>query len=156
MSRFWHQRFALATRQDLATLDEDHAAVNGVLASTRIIGYCVRHQHLAYAERFSPVPDLDVWTRSDLSMRQFSTLLVLWVRGPLPMGVLAETVGIVGPSATGVIKRLRARGLAELSMGTLDERLRVVSLTDDGTALVEAMTTVLANCEEHMVQNHSV
>ena len=44
MSRFWHQRFALATRQDLATLDEDRAAVNEFLAITRIIGYCARQR----------------------------------------------------------------------------------------------------------------
>ena len=103
-----------------------------------------------------PVPDLDAWTRSDLTMRQFSLLLVLWTRGPLPVGVVGDALGIVSPSATGIVKRLRKRNLVTLTMNADDERLRIASLTDEGKALVEAMTTVLANCEEHMVQNHSV
>lgn len=100
-------------------------------------------QHLAQTERFMPVPDLDVWARSDLSMRQFSTLLVLWVRGPLPVGTLADAAGIASPGATGVIKRLRQRGLVTLSMDATDERLRIASLTDEGTMLVRAILEAL-------------
>lgn len=58
--------------------------------------------------------------------------------GPLPVGGLAQAVGISQPGVTRSIGRLAAQGLVEVKSASDDRRQRIVTLTAHGRRLVAA------------------
>lgn len=79
---------------------------------------------------------MKTWVEADLPMRQFVVLLALREAGSLKMGDISNLFGITHPSATGIVHRLRNRGLVRLSRDSMDERVRWVRMTPEGEALV--------------------
>lgn len=82
---------------------------------------------------------MNTWLCTDLSMRQFVTLLALRDAGKLKMMDIADLFGISSPSVTGIVHRLRARGLVSVNHDSLDERVRWVCLTTQGDELLATM-----------------
>jgi DNA-binding MarR family transcriptional regulator len=79
-----------------------------------------------------------------------NTAYALWMldpeAGPMPMGELAARLHCKPPNATFLCGQLEQRGLVQRLPDSSDRRLRVVSLTQRGKGLREAMIdTVIAH-----------
>jgi DNA-binding MarR family transcriptional regulator len=79
------------------------------------------------------------WNRLDLTMPQLKVLFSLFVDGPLPCSSLAEAVGVSLPTITGVLERLKERGLIVRRPDRQDRRRILNSLTARGHQLVETL-----------------
>lgn len=71
-----------------------------------------------------------------LTSTQFMLLKWLEVRGPVPMGELAESLGITMAGATGLVDRLVHSGHVSRERSETDRRLVLVGLTDAGREAV--------------------
>ncbi|EHH04015.1 MarR family winged helix-turn-helix transcriptional regulator [Mesorhizobium amorphae] len=76
---------------------------------------------------------LDVQVQSS----QFPLLAALDRLGPLPVGELAQSLGIAQPGVTRSVSLLAELGLVEVGQSNNDQRRRIVSLTRDGRRLVD-------------------
>ena len=89
-----------------------------------------------------------------LSITHFQVLAHLDRHGPMPMGGLADHLGVSLPNATGIVSRMEERGVVERAHDQDDRRRVIVRLTDAGheftrelgdirrahvTALIEAL-----------------
>jgi DNA-binding MarR family transcriptional regulator len=68
---------------------------------------------------------------------QYPFLAAIDRAGPLTIGELAEAVGITQPGATRTLGQLIEAGLVEAHPSREDQRRKLVSLTEDGQALVD-------------------
>lgn len=96
------------------------------------VGYLLRkanQRHLAIFGKAIP----------QLTPPQFAALARLAEAGPVSQNQLGQMVAMDAATVKGVVGRLRARGLVELSGHGSDRRRRVVSLTPDGRAAIEAL-----------------
>lgn len=67
--------------------------------------------------------------RGSLSLTHLHALTVLELRGPLPMGRLADELGVSVASATGIVGRLEERRLVERRHDEADRRVVLVHPT---------------------------
>jgi DNA-binding MarR family transcriptional regulator len=65
---------------------------------------------------------------------------------------LASTVGFDTSTIGGIIDRLEARGLILRSASPSDRRVRLLSLTDAGRALLEAIVPSVLRAQERMLE----
>ena len=86
-------------------------------------------RHLAIFARHIP----------DLTPPQFAVLARLWEVGETSQNQLGQLVAMDAATVKGVIDRLRARGLVQLSEHESDRRRVVVGLSAEGASLVEAL-----------------
>ena len=77
-----------------------------------------------------------------LTFGQFSALIILYNLGPLPMGTVAEHLGISMASATGMIDRLVHAGWVDRSRSETDRRVVSVDLTSHGREKMAAKQRV--------------
>ncbi|AZO49797.1 MAG: MarR family transcriptional regulator [Mesorhizobium sp.] len=68
---------------------------------------------------------------------QYPLLAALDRLGPLPVGELAQSVGIAQPGVTRSVALLAELGLVEVSPSNDDQRRRIVSLSRNGRRLVD-------------------
>ncbi|NNC65425.1 MAG: MarR family transcriptional regulator [Gammaproteobacteria bacterium] len=73
----------------------------------------------------------------DLSLAQHEILLTIRRQSGLTQGELSEQLLVVKSNATALLKKLEARGLVRRSTDPADSRIRRLSLTRAGQALVE-------------------
>jgi MarR family transcriptional regulator, lower aerobic nicotinate degradation pathway regulator len=76
---------------------------------------------------------------AQLTSVQFSTLCALRDAGPQSQGELVKATGVDQATIRGIIERLKDRGLVALSKDSEDGRKVIVSLTADGTDVLERM-----------------
>ena len=76
-------------------------------------------------------------TRTELSLTAAATLSTLRQTGPSRITDLATTEGVSQPSMTALVARLTAAGLVARSGDPTDRRVVVLSLTDEGAALLD-------------------
>ena len=76
--------------------------------------------------------------RGELSMVAASTLADLERRGPRRVTELAESQGVTQPAMTGLVGRLAAGGLVDRAPDPADRRGVLVTVTDDGRAVLAA------------------
>lgn len=96
------------------------------------VGHLLRkanQRHLAIFARAIP----------DLTPPQFAALARLAEVGQASQNQLGQSIAMDAATIKGVIDRLKARGLVQLSSHVSDRRRRVVSLTASGRAAVEAL-----------------
>jgi DNA-binding MarR family transcriptional regulator len=72
-----------------------------------------------------------------ISSTQLHVLFVLVSEGPMPMGRLADSLGVSLPNVTGIVDRMVERGYLERGRDTDDRRVVTVSVTDEGRNEVE-------------------
>jgi DNA-binding MarR family transcriptional regulator len=72
----------------------------------------------------------------------FQVLSLLEMHGALPMSRLAEEIGVALPNATGIVGRLAERGIVERNHDTVDRRIVLIGLTEDGRRLIGDMEAV--------------
>jgi DNA-binding MarR family transcriptional regulator len=82
------------------------------------------------------------WMELDLSMAQLKTLMTLYDAGALPIGQIAEALGIGQPTASHLVDRLVQSGLVARTEDTLDRRRTLAELSSAGLELVERLRTV--------------
>ncbi len=85
---------------------------------------------------------LDEWQRSDLSVPQVRTLLLLQRTGPLRMGSIAHQLGRALSATTTVVDRLVEPGLVDRSSDPHDRRVVVCQLTDRGQEMIERFWSI--------------
>lgn len=73
-----------------------------------------------------------------LCYSDFAVLEVLLHKGPLPVNTVGAKVALTSGSATAAIDRLEKKGLVHRVADATDRRTRIVHLTGDGKALIEA------------------
>jgi DNA-binding MarR family transcriptional regulator len=88
---------------------------------------------LGDAIRLASLPS---WITADLTTSQVKAVILLEHHGPLPVGKLAEWLGIGNPAASIIVQQLVEQGLAERSEDSFDRRRTLVSLTAQGTQLI--------------------
>jgi DNA-binding MarR family transcriptional regulator len=96
------------------------------------IGEAVRavasHQRCATASRLH---------RAGISMGHLHVIWILGEHGPLPIGRLAELVGVAVPNATGLVDRMEQRGLVTRERVADDRRVVLVRVTDAGREVAD-------------------
>ncbi|MBO6900845.1 MAG: MarR family transcriptional regulator [Rhizobiaceae bacterium] len=96
------------------------------------VGFLLRRanqRHLAIFARHIP----------DLTPPQFAVLARLWEVGQTSQNQLGQLVAMDAATVKGVIDRLRARGLVQLSEHESDRRRVVVDLSSQGASLVGSL-----------------
>ena len=77
----------------------------------------------------------------NLSLAQVAALHLLGIKHELRIGEVAEAIGMQLPGASKVVGDLVDRGLCARREDTTDRRAKVVSLTAEGRALIDAIAT---------------
>jgi DNA-binding MarR family transcriptional regulator len=79
------------------------------------------------------------WHQEGVSIVQLSAANLLTVEGPMPMGRLAEALGISVASATGVVGRMEDRGLVVRRHDVGDRRLVIVHAAEGANELFRTL-----------------
>ncbi len=80
---------------------------------------------------------------SNVTLQQFRALLLVYMQGPIPISHVAETLHFLPSHATGIIQRLVNRDMIERREDPHDRRVRMLTITDHGLALIEEMMAVV-------------
>ena len=72
-----------------------------------------------------------------LSPSQLSALATVEIHGPMTLGALAEHENVAPPSVTKVVNILETQGLVGREAAANDRRVAMVSITRDGSRLLE-------------------
>jgi DNA-binding MarR family transcriptional regulator len=81
----------------------------------------------------------------DLTLQQLRAFAVVFARGQAPVNQVAEALGVKANVATGIIQRLVDRGLIERREDPADRRVRQLTMTAKGAALIDNVgATVLS------------
>ncbi len=79
----------------------------------------------------------------DLTLQQLRVFAFILTRGQMPIGTVADALGIRPNVATGIVQRLVERGLIERREDPDDRRIRLLIVTDRGLALVDELTGII-------------
>ena len=71
----------------------------------------------------------------DLTYLQYIVMMVLWEDSTMNVKALGDKVHLDSGTLTPLLKRLEAKGLIVRARSKEDERVRIISLSDTGTAL---------------------
>ncbi|MFA0442830.1 MarR family transcriptional regulator [Vibrio sp. 10N.286.49.C2] len=71
----------------------------------------------------------------DLTYLQYMSMLVLWKKSPMNVKNISQDLRIDSGTLTPLLKRLEQKGLILRKRSEIDERARLISLTDQGWAL---------------------
>ena len=85
-----------------------------------------------------------VWVDLDLSMAQLKTLLMLHTSGVLPIGQIAESLGVGQPTASHLVDRLVQAQLVVRAEDPLDRRRTLAQLSVQGQDLAERLQQIRA------------
>jgi DNA-binding MarR family transcriptional regulator len=86
---------------------------------------------------------------------QWSTLAWIDAYQVLPIGVLAQKLGIDASVATGIVKRLEINGLIERTHDQVDRRIVRLSLTSEGREIVHQLDPVVIAFNERSLHGFS-
>ncbi len=76
---------------------------------------------------------------AELTPTQFSALAKLYPDQTLSQNLLGRVTAMDAATIKGVVDRLLRRGLIEVSSDAHDARLRLIALTQEGSALIESL-----------------
>jgi MarR family transcriptional regulator, organic hydroperoxide resistance regulator len=110
--------------------DERQSIIEDIIASQQSI----------YRAIGASVPS--VWMKLDLSMAQFKTLMALYNCGALPIGQIAEILGVGQPTASHLVDRLVQTRLVSRTEDPLDRRRTLAQLSPSGEELAEQINQV--------------
>ena len=96
------------------------------------VGFILRKAHQRHLSIFAA-------HISDLTPQQFAALAKLHESGETSQNQLGSLIAMDGATVKGVIDRLKARGIVELTRHEVDKRRLMVSLTAEGRMAVERL-----------------
>jgi len=105
-----------------------------------------RLQQLAVALFVQEVAELN------LTPVQYSSLQAICDQPGIDQKTLAQTIGYDTSTIAGVIDRLEARGLVARSVSPTDRRVRLVTPTDQGLAVLEAVVPRMLKAQERLLE----
>lgn len=88
----------------------------------------------------APGPGAPGWLGQDLTLAQIRTLFVIAHEAPLPMGRIADILGVSVASASGIVDRLERHGFVRREHRTDDRRVVECVLSDVGRSLLDEMS----------------
>lgn len=91
----------------------------------------------------------------DLTWTGFVVMWVVWIWEEMETRHVAESADISKATLTGVVKTLEGRGLIRRKGDENDRRLVLLSLTDDGVALMEKLYPAFNTVESQLVSGLS-
>jgi DNA-binding MarR family transcriptional regulator len=84
------------------------------------------------ANRFGPPP----WASADLTFGQLRLLFVLGQAGPVPIGQLAEKLGVTPATVSELIDRMERRGMVARRHRADDRRIVECEIAEGGSSLL--------------------
>lgn len=78
----------------------------------------------------------------DLTYTQYITMMVIWEKKSISVKELGEILYLDSGTLTPVLKKLEAKGYITRHRSEKDERVLIVSVTDEGTRLKDEALTV--------------
>ena len=90
-----------------------------------------------------------VWVNLDLSMAQLKTLMALYHRGALPIGQIAENLGIGQPTASHLVDKLVQTQLVNRTEDPIDRRRTLAALAPAGQDIAQQITQVRVEIMQH-------
>ncbi|SOH94959.1 DNA-binding transcriptional regulator, MarR family [Monaibacterium marinum] len=106
------------------------------------IGFRLRLAMQRHAEIFFNVME------TGLTQAQYATLARLYLVGSCSQNQLGRSVALDSASIVGVVNRLKASGLLTRTRDEVDRRRMIISLTDEGRALVERVIPLAKQANE--------
>jgi len=88
----------------------------------------------------APGPGRPGWMAQDLTLAQVRTLFLIAHKAPLPMGRIAEILGVSVASASGIVERLERHDLVVREHRTDDRRVVECVPSDTGRSLIDEMS----------------
>ena len=88
----------------------------------------------------APGPGLPGWLGQELTLAQVRTLFLIAHDAPLPMGRIAEILGVSVASASGIVERLERHDLVVRRHRTDDRRVVECVPSDAGRRLIDEMS----------------
>jgi DNA-binding MarR family transcriptional regulator len=79
----------------------------------------------------------------DLTLQQLRAFAVVYARRQAPVNQVADALGVKANVATGIVQRLVDRGLIERREDPADRRVRQLTVTDKGAALIEEVGAIV-------------
>jgi DNA-binding MarR family transcriptional regulator len=76
------------------------------------------------------------WAKNELTFGQLRLLFILGQSGPVPIGQLAEMLGVTAATASELVDRVERRGLVSRHHRVDDRRVVECELGEDGTRLL--------------------
>jgi DNA-binding MarR family transcriptional regulator len=105
------------------------------------VGFLLRKAHQRHVAIFAT-------QIGDLTPPQFAALAQLQEGGETSQNQLGSLIGMDAATVKGVIDRLKARGLVELSKHEADKRRLLVSLTTEGRQTIERLIPLARQATE--------
>ena len=87
----------------------------------------------------------------DLTSPQFAALSILRTHPHIDQATLAGLIAYDRPTIGGVIDRLVSKGLVRRETSTRDRRSKSLSLTDEGEAVLEHLTPIVAQIQDALL-----
>lgn len=97
------------------------------------IGFILRQAVQRHVEIFA------AGMSNEVTATQWAALVKLHERGPLSQNLLGRMIAMDAATIKGVVDRLSARGLTDTAPDPADRRRYLVSLTEPGRTLVQAL-----------------
>jgi DNA-binding MarR family transcriptional regulator len=91
----------------------------------------------------------------DLTLQQLRAFAVVFASGEMPINRLSEALGIKPNVATGIVQRLVDRGLIERREDPADRRVRLLTITEAGVALINDIGGILLAKERMLLDRLS-
>ena len=79
----------------------------------------------------------------DLTLQQLRVFAFILTHGQIPISKVAEALGVKPNVTTGIVQRLVERGLIERHEDPHDRRIRLVTVTDRGLALIDELSGIV-------------
>jgi DNA-binding MarR family transcriptional regulator len=95
-----------------------------------------------YITRAISTSSRQIWIDLDLSMAQLKTLMTLYDAGALPIGQIAENLGIGQPTASHLVDRLVQSGFVVRTEDPIDRRRTLAELSPQGVKLTNQLREV--------------
>lgn len=83
---------------------------------------------------------------------QFAALQMVGNAPGTDQRTLARSIGLDTSTTAGVIDRLEARGLMQRNASVEDRRVKLLSLTGEGLALLQAMVPAMLHAQQRMLE----
>jgi DNA-binding MarR family transcriptional regulator len=83
---------------------------------------------------------------------QCAAMMMVNTSADMDQRTLARSIGFDTSTIAGVLDRLEARGLLRRSLSTLDARVRLIALTQQGRALLERLMPSVRRAQDRMLE----